>query len=153
MYQLAHVANTILYRAKKEGIAISPMKLQKLIYFTYADYLHYHKACLFAERFEAWKYGPVLDDVYQAFKEYGSNPIRSYMPDATGLRKVIDVDSDILFRGSFDRVWLTLSRKTGIELAKITHRESGAWYAAMKKKSFFLSDEDINREMDQKGNG
>ena len=33
------VANTFLARAKKEKIDISPMKLQKLIYILYKNYL------------------------------------------------------------------------------------------------------------------
>ena len=131
MYQLAHVANTILFRAKNEEMAVSPMKLQKLVYFLYAEYLYNENDHLFAERFEAWKYGPVLDDIYQAFKEYGASRIKKYMPDANGLYQIIDTDSDRQFKICFDKVWYTYAAKTGIELSKITHQPFSAWYAAV----------------------
>lgn len=153
MYQLAHVANTILFRAKSEGVAVSPMKLQKLVYFLYAEYLYDEQDHLFAERFEAWKYGPVLDDVYQAFKEYGANRIKKYMPDANGLLQIIDTDSDIQFKLCFDKVWYTYAAKTGIELSKMTHQSLSAWYAAVSNRQTFLRDQDIIAEMEQRHNG
>lgn len=152
MYQLAHVANTILFRAKNEDMAISPMKLQKLIYFLYAEYLYSEADHLFAERFEAWKYGPVLDDIYQAFKKYGANRIRKYMPDANGLYQIIDIDSDSRFKMCFDKVWYTYATKTGIELSKITHQEFSAWYSAVRAGNTFLKDDDILREMRHRNN-
>ncbi|MGI6184378.1 MAG: Panacea domain-containing protein [Candidatus Fimadaptatus sp.] len=147
MYQLAHVANTILYRAKNEGISISPMKLQKLIYFLYAEYLRQEGRPLFAERFEVWRYGPVLDDVYQAFKEYRANSIRGYMVDVNGRYKIIDVNSDPCFKHCFDNVWYFYAHKTGIELSEITHQKSGAWYKALSKNQDFLNDQDILNEV------
>lgn len=153
MYQLAHVANTILFRAKNEGMAVSPMKLQKLIYFLYAEYLYNEEDHLFAERFETWKYGPVLDDIYQAFKAYGAGRIKKYMPDANGLYQIIDTDSDRRFKLCFDKVWYTYASMTGIELSKITHQEIGAWYAAVSTGATFLMDKDIISEMERRNNG
>lgn len=152
MYQLAHVANTILFRAKNEDMAISPMKLQKLVYFLYAEYLYSEKDSLFAERFEAWKYGPVLDDIYQAFKEYGANRIKKYMPDANGLFQIIDTDSDIGFKACFEKVWYSYASKTGIELSKMTHQTCSAWYAAVSAGKTFLTDKDIMTEMERRNN-
>lgn len=153
MYQLAHVANSILFRAKNEEMAVSPMKLQKLVYFLYAEYLFNANDHLFAERFEAWKYGPVLDDIYQAFKEYGASRIKKYMPDANGLYQIIDTDSDRQFKISFDKVWYTYAAKTGIELSKITHQPCSAWYAAVSTGKIFLRDQDIITEMEHRNNG
>ena len=59
-----HVGNSILMRAFIENIDITPMKLQKLIYFTYQMYLKETDIPLFDERFETWKYGPVISSVY-----------------------------------------------------------------------------------------
>ena len=64
------VANTFLARAKKEKIDISPMKLQKLIYILYKNYLKETKKKLFSDKFEVWKYGPVISEVYQALTGY-----------------------------------------------------------------------------------
>jgi uncharacterized phage-associated protein len=71
MWSSLDVENTILKRAfeeKKTG-DMSLMKLQKLIYLTYKRYFQTVKAPLFSERFETWKYGPVLGLVHREFKK------------------------------------------------------------------------------------
>ena len=108
---------------------------------------------MFAERFEAWKYGPVVDDVYQAFRDYGPNPIKRYMPDTNGRYQIIDLSSDPGFRTCFDHVWNLYASKTGIELSKITHEPVSAWYPAAAENQLFLSDEDIKKEMKDRANG
>lgn len=149
VYQLAHVVNTILFRVKNEGIAISPMKLQKLTYFLYAEYLYSEHDCLFATRCEAWKYGPVIGNIYWAFKDCKDGNVKHTMVDADGKRRVIDVDSDRKFEICFDKMWLTYAAKTGIELAEITQKPSDAWYAAVMRRENFLQDQDIFAEMEQ----
>lgn len=153
MYQLAHVVNTVLYRAKQEKMPVSPMKLQKMVYFLYAEYLYRERDSLFSERFEVWKYGPVLDDVYQAFRAFGSKPVKGFMPDANGKYRLIELESDLGLYNCFESVWRRYSQMTGIELSKITHRQCGAWYSALSNKRTFLSDEDIFREAGLRGNG
>ena len=72
------VSNNILKRGFDDDIDITPMKLQKMLYFVYRKYLQETGKSLFNERFETWKYGPVLSSVYYGFKKYGSNSIRDY---------------------------------------------------------------------------
>ena len=63
------VANTFLERANKEKIDITPMKLQKLIYLLYKNYLKDTRSKLFWDGFEVWQYGPVIPSVYAAFQQ------------------------------------------------------------------------------------
>ncbi|MDR0942468.1 MAG: hypothetical protein LBM19_02545 [Holosporales bacterium] len=44
---------------------ITPMKLQKMMYFLYRDYLREENIPLFAERFLTWDYCPVLGSLYR----------------------------------------------------------------------------------------
>lgn len=148
MYQLAHVVNTLLYKAKGVHKSISPMKIQKLVYFLYGEYLYREKEALFAERFEAWPYGPVIDDIYQSFKDYRDRPIRRYMPDATGDLRRIVLEDDPAFAYCFNTVWAKYGNKTGIELSKLTHDTRSAWYKAASNGRTFLSDSDIQKEME-----
>jgi len=56
---------------------ITNLKLQKLLYFIQAAFLaltESHLAC-FNEEIEAWNFGPVVPEVYQAFKRFGSSNI------------------------------------------------------------------------------
>jgi len=55
--------------------SITNLKLQKLIYFAYATHLKNTGKKLFEERIIAYKYGPVVEEVYQLYKGYGREKI------------------------------------------------------------------------------
>lgn len=147
MMQLAHVVNAILLRAHKDNIPISPMKLQKLVYLLYGAYLLETGEPLFAERFEVWQYGPVVGDIYHAFKKYRDKPVREFMVDANGKYKTVDLVAKPTFTMQFNRIWDKFSGKTGIELSNMTHYRGGAWYKALSSRSPFIRDDDIREEM------
>lgn len=69
------LANLILDWAQSDGIKITPMKLQKLLFFCHADYLSLYNISLVRQNFEAWDYGPVIPSIYSEFKSFGSEPI------------------------------------------------------------------------------
>lgn len=78
------IANSILRRAFKEKIAVSPMKLQKLMFFITCLYQRNTGHRLLTESFQPWQYGPVCGAVYGEFKSFGGNPITEYAKDAMG---------------------------------------------------------------------
>ena len=69
------VADDILKLAKRRGMVLTPMQLMKLVYIAYGWYLAMHNARLFDDRIEAWKYGPVIPNLYHATKHFGGNII------------------------------------------------------------------------------
>ncbi len=71
-YDPRAVANLMLDEAKRCGINISNLALQKLLYFAHGIYLTKTKRPLVSGYFEAWQYGPVHPAVYRAFKGSGS---------------------------------------------------------------------------------
>ncbi|WP_282709330.1 type II toxin-antitoxin system antitoxin SocA domain-containing protein [Ligilactobacillus sp. Marseille-Q7487] len=56
---------------------ITPLMLQKMLYFTQAFYLARYDEQFFKEDCEAWVHGPVYREVYDIFKEFSYNPIES----------------------------------------------------------------------------
>ena len=52
-------------RCQKE---IDEMKLHKLVYLVYRNYLAEHKSPMFQCVFKAWKHGPVVEDLRQIYK-------------------------------------------------------------------------------------
>ena len=145
MASLQAICNSILRKSFDEKIAVSPMKLQKLLYFVYKDYLQKHDTPMFHERFEAWQYGPVLPSIYDEFKNYGPSPIKTFAKDSQGIVYVVsDCATDVI--ASIDRVWERYKHYNGIELSKITHREQSAWYKAYTNKKAFLDDEAIKND-------
>lgn len=89
------VANAILMLSFDENIPVTPMKLQKLLYFTYKDYLKTYGVSLFADRFECWQYGPVLSSIYYEFNRFGARPINKFARDANGNVAVVDMNKHI----------------------------------------------------------
>ena len=83
------VCNSILQLSFEENIPVSPMKLQKLLYFVYRDYLKETDELLFSERFEAWPSGPVLPSVYSEFKSFCDQPITKFAKNADGSVSVL----------------------------------------------------------------
>lgn len=69
------VANHILDLAEAEGVEITPMKLQKLVYFAHGWHLAILNSPLINEQVECWKYGPVIRSLFHEFKEFGLDPI------------------------------------------------------------------------------
>ena len=60
---------------EEKGDTISNLKLQKILYYLQGYYLALFGKPLFNDTIEAWKHGPVVNCVYQEFKQYKSNSI------------------------------------------------------------------------------
>src|SRR4051812_38412301 len=72
------IANYFLDLAEMDNEKIQPLKMQKLVYFAHGWYMAFMGdpiKPLLDEYVEAWQYGPVIPDLYHAFKSFGSNPI------------------------------------------------------------------------------
>lgn len=144
MITALNVGNNILERAFAENIDITPMKLQRLIYFVYRDYLQQTNNSLFNERFKTWKHGPVLSSVYEKFKKYGANAIRSYAIEGDGKTVLtVNEDNSPAFKRILDNVWKTSKNYNGIYLSSLTNMQGSAWYKAVENDKAYCSDKDI----------
>lgn len=74
MQTVLSIAVYIINSHTKSGEQVTPMKLQKLLYYTKAWGLVAGKS-LFRGAFKKWEYGPVNQKVYNQFKSYGRDPI------------------------------------------------------------------------------
>lgn len=59
MYSPTMIANNILSRSFSDKVDITPMKLQRILYFTAAEYQKATHKPLLEEPFSTWTYGPV----------------------------------------------------------------------------------------------
>lgn len=146
MVTALNVANNILKRGFAENIDISPMKLQKLTYLVYKKYYQNVGQPLFPDRFEVWKYGPVVRDIYEAFKSYKSNAIRQYHKESDGSIIIVDEDKSPQFTLAINETWNKYKKYGGIPLSTMTHQNGTAWYKAAVRKDTYLSDTDIKDE-------
>ena len=69
------VAEYIIYEAQKRKNPVTNTKLQKLLYFVQGSYLAKHNKKAFEDNIIAWKYGPVVKDIYYKYSLYGAEPI------------------------------------------------------------------------------
>ncbi|MCL2573551.1 MAG: DUF4065 domain-containing protein [Defluviitaleaceae bacterium] len=140
------ISNNILRRAFNEGIEISPMKLQKLLYFLYARYLHVSQGeHLLSSRFEVWKYGPVLSEVYHYFSDYRAKPIKKYA-QVDGEAFALNEIRNPLFKEALDTTWDKWKSYSAQQLSAITHFADSAWDKADKRGDRFLNDNEVRTD-------
>jgi uncharacterized phage-associated protein len=127
------VANHVLWRANKDAIDITPMKLQKMMYFLHGWYMAITDQKLIDEGFTRWQYGPVVPSVYRELKHYGGMPIDDYIKqyDSNSGQYVpyfVNTNSLPQFDSILEQVWNQYSRLTAIQLSTLTHEFGSPWY-------------------------
>ena len=145
------LANLFLEWAGEARAPISPLKLQKLVFFTHADFLVRTGKPLIKQEFEAWDYGPVVPSLYREFKEFKDKPItskaKSFDPvSASSIISECELSSNDLqlVRTMFD----FYSRLDAIHLSELSHEFEGAWRQARSLFSNGLNmDRRISNEM------
>ncbi len=70
---------TVIHHILHNAPDVTPMKLQKLLYYSYAWSLVAEQK-LFDAKFEKWEFGPVVKSVYQRYKSWGNQPIKPEGP-------------------------------------------------------------------------
>ena len=112
------------------------LKLEKLVYMCYADYLCDTKTKLFDDKIFAYKLGPVIKNVYQKYKKSGNSsisveddtimynesnkkmPIRSrILSSKDGIKKLISIDKTLDKYSNFSASYLV----------GLTHKDSTPW--------------------------
>lgn len=118
------VANFFLKIVDRDsGSTITPLKMQKVLYYAQGYYLAKNKQALFPEDFEAWAHGPVNPKVYDAYKKYGYNII-DYVPEELYDFK----QDDVLF---LTKIWNTFGIYDGKYLEELIRSEK-PWISARK---------------------
>jgi uncharacterized phage-associated protein len=147
MYDLRAIANFFIQKGIKEGDPVSPMKLQKLMFFAYGLYLASKNEPLFSDRFEVWPYGPVISELYHTLKGYGSRPIdRPILELDLKTMQLLTPEIDpkekelLTFLEAF---WDTYHNYTAIQLSNATHMEGTPWKEALDKVESVISDESM----------
>ena len=135
------VANYFLKLAKAQGTHLSPMKLQKLVYYAHGWHLALKDEPLIDEQVEAWPYGPVIRSLYREFRGYGNHDITDkgsyyrYVRNPDG-RLVPEIVTPVLSKedpdGKFatallDKVWDVYGKFSAIQLSNKTHEEGTPW--------------------------
>lgn len=111
MEDVVKIASYICQRYQHEfGERIDEMKLHKLLYFAQRESLIQLDEPLFSAQFEAWKYGPVLVEIRQLYKD-------------DKLHESLSHESIEKFAKVFDKVFSQYATKDSWSLSILTHGE------------------------------
>lgn len=126
MYDSRTIANYFLYLAHRDGVRITPMKLQKLVYFAHGHYLAITGKPLIRDEIEAWQYGPVIPNLYHSIKRFGSDHItdKSIIQDDHFIEQI---PKDLTIKKFLNKIWDIYGNLSAVQLSKMTHEKGGPW--------------------------
>ncbi len=135
MYPASIIAYAFVKRGIDERAPISQMKLQKMIYFAQGIHLAIHGRALIKDAIQAWKFGPVIPDVYHDYKLYGSSPINDFkwtISTKYFLSDGILSELDATALETINMTWDALKDWNAIQLSNWTHLEGSPWQKLYK---------------------
>ena len=119
MQTVKEVSKAIL---QQSASPISNLKLQKLLYYVQGWSLGLYQQAAFNERIEAWVHGPVVPEIFHAYRHFRWNPI--------------DVPTDPVsvpasMQGHIGEVLKVYGSLTAVQLEQLSHDEK-PWREARK---------------------
>lgn len=123
-YDAKSIANWFLERAKRDGRVLSIMSILKLAYIAHGWRLEMTGEPLFSNRIEAWQHGPVIPEVYSAFRPQGIVP-QTPLPDCPVPTDKGDVDF-------LEQIYKIYGHMSPFHLSELTHVPGGPWETARK---------------------
>ena len=128
LFSVSHKMLRVIAYVFKKLEEVTPLMLQKLLYFIQGVYLALYGKPIFVEDCRAWIHGPVYPEVYDLFRDFKYNPIddaRFALLEGTE-DALTDDEKKVI-----DLVVNTFGMYGGKVLEKITHNET-PWIEARK---------------------
>ena len=132
-YDARAVANYFLDLASSEGRSLDPMGIEKLVYFAHGWHLAVFETPLVEQPVEAWQYGPVIRDLYQSFKEFGTNWIKRLATKDGVPPRIENTEETKDTRALLNRVWSVYKNYSSIQLSNLTHLPDSPWTITREK--------------------
>lgn len=119
-------------------IRCTHLSLEKLAYFSYADYLCAYSRRLFTDTIYAFTHGPVVASVYEAYKRSGSqyikplefgidSDIRSGIKEMPARSRILFAEDGAEKLSSIDATIQKYGSYTAGALVDLTHRKGSPW--------------------------
>jgi uncharacterized phage-associated protein len=118
------VAQAFLDLAAAEGISLTNMHLQKLVYFAHGVYLAaFDGSPLIADEVKAWDFGPVIPPLYERLRAYGRGVVPTNLaPETRG-----SILPDRPEGQAILSTWYSYKRHSGWDLSVISHAPGSPW--------------------------
>ena len=144
MHSAIDASYKLLQLAKKKGIELSNLQVQKLVYIAHGYTLALTGKPLIEDTVQAWKYGPVLHDVYHKLKVHGRDKVPTENIEDISFEPEFSAEEISCMEGVLN----LYGEDTPGSLISITHQDDTPWsYAWVKReageKFTAIRDEDI----------
>ncbi|MFJ7665614.1 Panacea domain-containing protein [Lysinibacillus sp. NPDC097195] len=117
MANVKDVAKYFISLSKESSpYAITPLKLQKLLYYAQGFFLMDNKKPLFEEDLLAWDHGPVNYEIYDMYRKYRYHTIPSEPFDVEGKLNSKEIEA-------IEDAWHEFGELDGKTLEELTHQE------------------------------
>ena len=102
----------------------TPMQLLKLVYIAHGWNLAINDKPLISDRIEAWKYGPVIPNLYHEIKHWGNEPVKMIFSNpVSDTHSFLREDRNVM-----DAVLESYDGIDGIRLSVLTHAAGTPWH-------------------------
>jgi uncharacterized phage-associated protein len=118
------VANRFLELAEADGRNLTPMQVIKLVYIVHGWALGLYNRPLIEEDVEAWQYGPVIPNLYNAVRKFRGGGVQGPLPLEGGARAE---DLDNIENDLVSQVYDLYGHMNGVALSRITHAPNTPW--------------------------
>lgn len=132
-YSAYAVANAFVQEAIDGCLTeLTPMKLQKLLFFTQAWHIKGRGQPLLDDAFARWRHGPVVPAVHHKFRTYAATRITTFVttlsaagPDKFNIPSIPSCDADTWCL--VDAIIKRYGAFSGPELSRMTQAAGSAW--------------------------
>lgn len=139
------LSNLILDIADEEGIEVTNLSLNKVLYFVHALYLANTEKPLVRAKIEAWQYGPVFREVYHQFKSFDRSPITERARVLNPETGEFETAESCIEQNEYNKIKslaLPYLRMKPGQLVDLSHQAGGPWHDA------WYHDGDVNPGME-----
>ena len=146
-YDALDIAKYIIRWCDKNGLRITNLQLQKILFFIQKESIRKRGYGIFSNRIEAWQYGPVIPDVFYEFAGFGAMKLVLYedlFSENSSKDTFIDNESNkiienILKECIYISPW---------DLVAKSHVSDGAWSNSISiAERYPITDQDISCEI------
>lgn len=118
------VACYFVQQAEEFGRELTNLDLQKLVYFAHGWHLAIVDQPLIEEDIQAWKYGPVIPELYHQLKVFGSDPV-----PLSKIKKKCENFEEISSEQTvfLESVWQVYKGYDTMRLVRTTHAGDTPW--------------------------
>lgn len=157
-YDVYDVSNYIVNYSIDQNKPVTPLKLQKLLYYVQAEFLVKVSRPAFAAEISSWAYGPVVESEYHRFKVYASREITTKIdvknpdfrlilvdpklggPEFKSPEEVLSADD----RRRIEKVVTSYFDYSAMAMVSKTHNET-PWLEARKSPQEVIEQEEIKK--------